>query len=160
MRGRKPRAIEVQEASGAFVKDPQRRPSSIVKADKEAPQMPKVIKNDKVASEVWDETCEVLRESGILSKTDTHLLTHYVLTYAEWVKCAEHIQKHGHEDGTGKTSPQSTAYFKLATQHTKLLPELGLSPSSRARLSVAGVADEKKEDEEDMMSLIKSLKRA
>ena len=76
MRGRKPRAIEVQEASGAFVKDPQRRPSSIVKADKEAPRMPKVIKNDKVASEVWDETCEVLRESGILSKTDTHLLTH------------------------------------------------------------------------------------
>jgi len=160
MRGRKPRAIEVQEASGAFVKDPQRRPSSIVKADKEAPRMPKVIANDKVASEVWDETCEVLRESGILSKTDTHLLTHYVLTYAEWVKCAEHIQKHGHEDDTGKTSPQSTAYFKLAAQHTKLLPELGLSPSSRARLSVAGVADEKKEDEEDMMSLIKSLKRA
>jgi len=129
-----------------------------VKADAKAPEMPKVISNDKVAKEVWLETCEVLRESGILSKTDTHLLTHYVLTYAEWVKCAEHIQRHGHEDENGKTSPQSTAYFKLAAQHTKLLPELGLSPSSRARLSVAGVVDEK-EEEESMLSLIKSLKR-
>ena len=158
MKGRKPRAIEVQEASGAFVKDPQRRTKSIVKADAKAPAMPKVIANDKVAREGGIETCEVLKESGILSKTDTHLLTHYVLTYAEWVKCAEHIQKHGHEDESGKTSPQSTAYFKLAAQHTKLLPELGLSPSSRARLSVAGVADEP-EEEESMLSLIKSLKR-
>ena len=158
VKGRKPRAVEVQEASGAFIKDPQRRPKSIVKADAKAPEMPKVISNDKVAKEVWLETCEVLRESGILSKTDTHLLTHYVLTYAEWVKCAEHIQRHGHEDENGKTSPQSTAYFKLAAQHTKLLPELGLSPSSRARLSVAGVVDEK-EEEESMLSLIKSLKR-
>ncbi len=122
--------------------------------------MPKVIKNDEIAKEVWEDTCEVLKESGILSKTDTHLLTHYVLTYAEWVKCAEHIQRHGHEDESGKTSPQSTAYFKLASQHTKLLPELGLSPSSRARLSVAGVSDDDKDNDEDMLSLIKSLKRA
>ena len=160
MRGRKPRAIEVQEASGAFVKDPQRRPHTVIKAAKELPRMPKVIKNDNIAKEVWEDTCEVLKESGILSKTDTHLLTHYVLTYAEWVKCAEHIQRHGHEDESGKTSPQSTAYFKLASQHTKLLPELGLSPSSRARLSVAGVSDDDKDNDEDMLSLIKSLKRA
>lgn len=159
MRGRKPRAVEVQEASGAFRNDPQRRPNSVIKADRSVPSMPKVIKNDAIAKQVWEETCDVLRDSGILSRTDTHLLTHYVLTYAEWVKCAEHIQKHGHEDDSGKTSPQSTAYFKLALQHTKLLPELGLSPSSRARLSVAGVADENKDDEQDMLSLIKSLKR-
>ena len=136
-RGPKPRAIEVQEASGAFRKDPQRRPTNIIKADDTAPEPPPVVSSDPIAMACWRETTEILASSGILSRTDQHLLCHYVIVYSEWCKVASHVQKHGHEDENGKTSPQSVAFFKLSTEHNKLIGELGLSPSSRARLSVA-----------------------
>lgn len=155
-RGRKPRAIEVQEASGAYRKNPQNRPTNIIKGDSRLPDPPDFIRNDESALEVWNETCEVLRSANILSRTDTHLLATYCSTYSEWQKCHEHIQKHGHEDANGRTSPQSVAYFKLMAQHGKLIGELGLSPSSRARLSVATSDD--KEEEVSIASLLKSMK--
>lgn len=134
-RGRKPRAISVQEASGAYRKDPQRRPTSIVKAASDAPVAPSFISEDPNYLPVWDEVCAILQDQGILSSSDSHLIVEYVVTYVEWVKCAQHIREHGHMNDEGKTSPQSVAFFKLAAQHAKLLPELGLSPSGRARLS-------------------------
>ena len=137
-RGRKPRAIEVQEASGAFVKDPQRPPQHVIKADRAVPEPPKIVQNCNAAMEIWEETVDILQETGILSRTDTHLLTNYCITYAEWLKAAEWVQENGHTTPDGKTAPQSAAMIKLAAQHKALIPELGLSPSGRARLSVAG----------------------
>lgn len=160
MKGRKPIAIEVQEARGAYRKDPQRRPSNVIKADEATPEPPAPVKADKRALAVWDETCMILANTGILSRTDQHLLTRYVLVYAEWLKCAEHIQKHGHADENGKTSPESVAFFKLAADHAKLLPELGLSPSSRARLSHATSQPNDAKENQDITAFIRAMKDA
>ena len=156
-RGRKPRAIEVQEAAGSFKANPSRSPKNKIKADPSEPSVPHVIQSDEDALAVWNETVEVLRATNILSRTDTHLLTVYCSTYSEWVKLHRLISRDGHSTPDGKTSPESVAYFKLSAQHHKLMGELGLSPSSRARLSVAK-SDEDREDETSIASLLKSMK--
>jgi phage terminase small subunit len=81
----------------------------------------------------------------------------YVLTYVEWVKVAEHVQKYGHSDENGKTSPQSVAFFKLSSEHNKLIAELGLSPSSRARLSVATSDPHDAKENSDLKAYLKAI---
>ena len=99
----------------------------------------------------------VLKDCNILSETDSHLLTNYVVTYSEWKKAAIHVSKHGHENEDGKTSTQSVTFHKLADRHMKLMSELGLSPSSRARLSVATSKDQEQQGT-SLASIIKELK--
>jgi len=81
-RGRHPKAIRVSEASGAFAKNPNRRPTNIINADSGLPIAPDFVSADETALKVWNETTDVLKDCGILSRTDTHLLTAYVTTYA------------------------------------------------------------------------------
>ena len=156
-RGRKNKAISISEASGAFDKNPSRRPKNIINGDKRLPLAPDFVIADETAHNVWNETVDVLKDCGILSKTDTHLLTAYVTTYSEWIKCYKHVSVHGHKDENDKTSPESVALFKLSASHQKLLAELGLSPSSRARLSVTTSTDAK-EETTSLASIIKMMK--
>ena len=156
-RGRKPRAISVTEQSGGYKKNPSRRPKNQINGDPRLPSVPDFVEADPEALKVWNETVDVLKDCGILTKTDTHLLTAYVLTYSEWKKCIIHISANGHKDENGKTSPESVALFKLAASHQKLLSEIGLSPSSRARLSVA-TSEERKEETTSLASIIKLMK--
>lgn len=160
VRGRKPRAIEVQEASGAFIKDPQRRPKSIIQADSAEPEPPELIAGDPIALKVWRETTEILASSKILSRTDTALLTQYVIVYSEWTKAAAYVMEHGHAGPNGKASPESTAFFKLSSEHQKLIAELGLSPSSRARLSVATSDPHDAKENSDLRAYLKAVKNA
>ncbi len=156
-RGRKPMATEVAEANGSYRKNPSRKPANIIHAAAGIPVKPDFIELDKTASAVWDETVAVLKECNILSETDTHLLTSYVSCYAEWKKAYLHVSEHGHENEDGKTSAQSMTFHKLADRHLKILGELGLSPSSRARLSVA-TSKEEKQQGTSLASIIKELK--
>lgn len=158
VRGRKPRAIEVQEASGAFIKNPQTRPTKIIKADPRLPDAPDFIEADKTAKAVWDETVDILKDCGILSKTDTHLLASYCTTYAEWLKCYKHVSANGHTDESGKTSTESITFHKLADRHHKLIAELGLSPSSRARLSTTDTKDQK-EESDSLTTIIRLMQK-
>lgn len=156
-RGRKPKATAVAEANGSFNKNPSRRPTNVIKSDSRIPLKPDFVAACEVASATWDQTVDVLKDSGILSRTDTHLLTTYVTCYAEWTKAYKHVAHHGHVDENGKTSPESMTYHKLSDRHPKLMAELGLSPSSRARLSTA--SPDKKEDEgASLASIISALK--
>jgi|DEB0MinimDraft_4_1074332.scaffolds.fasta_scaffold124180_2 P27 family predicted phage terminase small subunit len=158
VKGRKPRAVEVSEASGAWKKNPSRRPNNIIKGDPELPSPPAFVKKDKIAMACWSETVDILQNTGILSRTDSHLLARYAITYAEWQRCAMYIQKFGHRDDNGKTSSESTAFFKLATEHTKLVAELGLTPSSRARLSVASSEPYDAKSNSDLRAYLKAVK--
>lgn len=150
-------ATEVAEANGSYKKNPNRRPHTSIKGGQGVPVKPDFIELDETASAVWDETVSVLKECNILTETDTHLLTSYVSCYSEWKKAYLHVAKHGHENEDGKTSAQSMTFHKLADRHLKLLGELGLSPSSRARLSVA-ISTEEKQQGTSLASIIKELK--
>jgi len=157
VRGRKPRADAVKEAEGAYKNNPKRRPKTTIKADDRLPIAPFYVESDELALSVWNETVDVLKDCGILSRTDTHLLASYCTTYSEWVKCYLHVSKHGHKNDDGKTSTESVTFHKLADRHTKLLSELGLSPSSRARLSVAK-SDAEEEEGASIASIMRMMK--
>jgi len=150
-------ATSVAEANGSYKKNPARRPKNTISGSDGIPVKPDFLGLDETASAVWDETVGVLRDCGILSETDTHLLISYVSCYAEWKKAYLHVSKYGHENEDGKTSPQSMTFHKLADRHLKLLGELGLSPSSRARLSVA-TSTEKEEQGATLASIIRDMK--
>ena len=157
-RGRKPKATSVAEQDGSYKKNPSRRPKNIINGDPRLPVAPDFVKADDVAIKVWNETVEVLKSTGILSKTDTHLLVQYVTTYSEWQRAYVHVSANGHTDkDTGKVSVQSMTLHKLSDRHIKLLAELGLSPSSRARLSVA-TSDVKEEQGTSLASIISAMK--
>ncbi len=145
------------EANGSYRKNPNRRPPNPIAGSVGIPIKPDFVEIDETASAVWDETVSVLKDCNILSQTDAHLLTNYVVTYSEWKKAAIYVAKHGHENENGKTSTQSVTFHKLADRHLKLLGELGLSPSSRARLSVA-TSDTGKKEKESISSLLKAMK--
>lgn len=157
MRGRKPRATEVNEANGSYDKNPSRRPQNMIKADVRVPSAPEIVLIDPVALGVWTQTVDVLKDCNILSKTDEHLLTTYCVTYAEWLKVAKRIARDGHEDANGKTSPDSVAFFKLSAQHSKLMAELGLTPSARTRLATTK-PEEKADQGASLASIISALK--
>ena len=150
-------ATSVAEANGSYKKNPARRPTNNISGSDGIPVKPDFLELDETASAVWDETVGVLKDCGILSETDTHLLTSYVSCYAEWKKAYLHVSKYGHENEDGKISPQSMTFHKLADRHIKLLGELGLSPSSRARLSVA-TSGEKEEQGATLASIIRDMK--
>lgn len=163
-RGRKALAHEVKEDSGAYAKNPQRRPKKTIKAASERPSVPDLISSCAVATEIWHETCELLEGMEILSKTDTHLLSQYVFAYAEWRKCAIHVQNNGVSNDDGRATAESVALFKFADRVNKLIPELGLSPSSRASLSPKLHGTQTKADREEsplsLDSIAEAMKRA
>ena len=158
-KGRPPRAIEVKEQSGYYRKNPDRRPTTIIKGDSRLPVAPVYVTEDPESMAVWMETVDVLEQSGILSRTDTHLLAQYCCVYAQWVRMQRHITNHGVVGDDGKLSPEYKAFVQLSQQHAKLLPELGLSPSGRARLSTATSSPQKEKGGlADFLEEMKKLK--
>lgn len=150
-------ATKVKEENGSYVKDPQRRNLREPSSSKEEPVMPRHL--CKTAKKIWKQTCDVLREMGMLSKTDAHLIEHYSICYAEYLKLYEIVQRDGHISDSGNSvGPASTAMTRLASEHIKLVNELGLTPASRGKLTLPDGEDKKKQAA-SLASIVESMKR-
>lgn len=150
-RGRKPLAAEVKQATGAFRKNPQRENKAAPQADGEAPDMPSWF--GKVEKEKWDELTADLKTNGVLSSDTREILVAYCTAYAKWVEARAKVKKTGLAiegvDKDGNRTITRNAYVsemnKFREQLNKLLPELGLTPASRQKLTSLKL-DDKKED--------------
>ena len=150
-------ATKVKEENGSYVKDPQRRNLREPSSSKEEPAMPRHL--CKTAKKIWKQTCDILREMGMLSKTDAHLIEHYSICYAEYLKLYEIVQRDGHISDSGNSvGPASTAMPRLASEHIKLVNELGLTPASRGKLTLPDGEDKKKQAA-SLASIVESMKR-
>lgn len=150
-------ATKVKEENGSYKKDPQRKNHREPSSSKSEPTMPRHL--CKTAKKVWRQTCDILREMGMLSRTDAHLLEHYSITYAEYLKLYEIVQQEGHIHESGsRITPASTAMSRLASEHIKLVTELGLTPASRGKLSLPD-GDDKKKQAESLASIVEAMKR-
>ena len=142
VRGRKPIATAVKEASGALKHDPQRRNRDEPVGTLGAPTKPDMVAIDTVASEKWEHLCYLLDDLGILAISDQAVMASYCTTWSEWEKTYHHVREHGHScptaAGSVTTSPESHAYHKLSDRLLKLCAELGLTPSSRSRIKAPG----------------------
>lgn len=150
-------ATKVKEENGSFKKDPQRKNQREPESSKAEPIMPKHL--CKSAKRIWKQTCDILKEMGMLSKTDSHLIEHYCICYAEYLKLYQIVQMEGHISDSGNSvGPASTAMTRLASEHIKLVNELGLTPASRSKLVLPDDHD-KKNQAASLASIVESMKR-
>jgi P27 family predicted phage terminase small subunit len=149
VRGRKPLAAEIKKATGAYAKNPQRENKSAPVADGESPVMPKWF--GPLEKSKWSELVKDLTKNGVISTDTREILIAYCTAYAHWMEAREKVKQTGLAivgvDKEGNTQITRNTYVtemsKFRDQMNKLLPELGLTPASRQKLSSLKVEDDK-----------------
>jgi P27 family predicted phage terminase small subunit len=150
-RGRKPLAAEIKQATGAFRKNPKRQNKSAPVADGHSPEMPEWFGERE--SEKWNELSADLKLNGVLSSDTREILVAYCTAYSLWMDAREKVQETGLAihvvDKAGNELITKNAYVgemnKFREQMNKLLPELGLTPASRQKLTSIKLDDEKED---------------
>ena len=154
-RGRKPLAPEVHKAKGSYKKDPQRENKHAPKADGKEPTMPDWFSDLEV--EMWKELVAYLRQMGVLSSENKELMIAYCTAYAGWQVARKEFVACGglitDAKGEPKRHPAGTDMHKFRETMNKLLPEFGLTPSSRGKL----VSMNPTEDESPFAGLLERL---
>jgi P27 family predicted phage terminase small subunit len=151
VKGRKPLSNAVKEASGAFVKDPQRRNADEPKPKLGRPRIPSAVEEDPAAKSRWHWVCDQLESMNLLAVTDQGLIAGYCLDYSMMLALWETI-KGGNvsdmdEKGRTKLKPEANQFHTYSDRILKREAELGLTPSSRSRLKAP---QNEKEDEFDI----------
>ena len=148
VRGRKPTASAIKEANGAFTKDPQRKNHNEPQAPRGMPKIPDAVEADDTARSRWHWVCRQLESMNLLHETDQGLIAGYCLDYSMMLSLWEVI-KGGQvsdmdEKGRSKLKPEANQFHSYSDRCLKREAELGLTPSSRSRLSAPQT---EKEDE-------------
>lgn len=126
------------EASGAYAKNPNRRPKDLPQFVPGAPDMPEIVANDSNASWYWNWCCQVLSEAGVLTTACAPLLTIHALDWAQLMWLYE-ITKDGNVGTIGATggpitSPEASQLHLHANRFLKELTEFGLTPASKSKI--------------------------
>ena len=96
--------------------------------------------------QLWPKVIDDLDRIGTLAQTDGRSIGRYCVILSQWLQSKAFIEKSGEhypiQDEAGNlikfgTFPQAQAFKHLLTQLLRLEQEFGLTPSSRAGLSVA-----------------------
>ena len=134
--GRKPKTAEQKRRAG----NPGKRPlnENEPQPTPGAPQKPDHL--DEVANKKWDDLCIVLDEMGTLATSDQAILTMFCDSWSLYVKACVMIEKGTQLLMSATNTPYRAPWVDLRSMAFKQLlqcsSELGLSPTSRARLSV------------------------
>lgn len=134
-KGRRPIAPEVHKANGTYVKHPERENKQAPVADGNAPEMPNYFNEDEASK--WAELVTDLRTECVLSSTSRELMIAYCTAFGGWIAARRKVQELGQCLGEGdkaKRNPHSVELHKYRDQMNRLLPEFGLTPSSRGKL--------------------------
>ncbi|HSH84368.1 MAG TPA: phage terminase small subunit P27 family [Guyparkeria sp.] len=94
------------------------------------------------AKREWKRISKHLLNLGIIAEIDMAALAMYCQAYGRWQQAEEKLAELGREgmvdhtpNGFKQSSTWLTISSKAAEQMRKLLPEFGMTPSARARLS-------------------------
>lgn len=147
MRGRKPIPTKLKILRGNPGKRalPENEPEP--KKAKKAPGPPKFL--DRAAKQEWRRVAPDLYRLGLLTMADMTSLAAYCQAYSRWVQAEAEIMKHGMlvkaPNGYPMQSPLLAVANKAMKQMKEFLVEFGMTPSSRARVTV----DKEEKDELD-----------
>lgn len=124
MKGRKRKPTALKVASGTAEHNPQRMNPNEPQPPIGAPPKPEFV--DPVASQAWDDCCRWLADCQLLTVVEAGLIRAYAENWADYSR----LRKAWLRDG--KYSP---GYRHTKDSNLKLLAEMGLTPSSRSRVS-------------------------
>lgn len=95
---------------------------------------------DGKAAEIWDEYAPKLERLGILTEIDGLAFGALCVEMAEYIKMRGDATDSVQEFSTGarQVAPEITIAHKCLDKARALFAEFGLTPSSRARLSIGG----------------------
>jgi len=139
-RGRKPIASEIHRMNGTYKVNPERENKQEPQPKYGRPHPSDKVTGDKVAMEKWEHCCDLLEEMGLLTTSDHDLLEQYCITYSLFSSTLAKVRTTGvvlvrtKGEVSITRNPFTTELQKFMDRMTKLMAELGLTPSSRARL--------------------------
>ena len=136
MKGRKPKPREIAMAEGAHIKNPQRYRNTPPPTASQEPQIPEHFQG--VAKEEWEAMEALMRPAGMWSATYSATVEMYCEATARYHEARAKVEELGlaieTESGV-KRNPFAVELHKAKEQRMKLLVELGMTPSSRGRVS-------------------------
>lgn len=145
MRGRKPKPARLKQLAG----NPGGR--KLNTSEPQASGLPVCPDDclDDIGQREWRRVVPLLAEMGILGAVDQGVLAGYCSSYSSWVRAQRAIAKLGwHQvmkrDGAMVPLPLVRMAAQAVDQMRKLASELGMTPSSRSRLT--GSSGAAKED--------------
>src|SRR5690606_6541487 len=100
------------------------------------------------AKREWRRISKELHRAGLLTSIDRAVLANYCQAWGRWVEAEEQLKKHGPIVKSPSNYPIPNPYLAVANkamqQMQRIMPELGMTPSSRSRINVAdaGAGDE------------------
>jgi P27 family predicted phage terminase small subunit len=121
--------LKLQILSGTFQAD---RPV--------VPECPEYL--DPVAKNKWNELCDVLSKTGLLTNADRDVMAMYCSAFSQWREAADMVKKSGLiVRGTGGVcaNPCVQIAANAKREMRDLLTLLGLDPASRKRLRGTGL---------------------
>jgi len=151
MRGRKPKPVELRVLQG----NPGHRPipTNTPKPKPKAPPCPAFL--DDVAKTEWKRAGRELERLGLLTGLDMVAFAAYCQLYSRWKACEDIIREKGITDTISRLDKegnevtlfdQTRPEVVIARQSLQLIKvycaEFGLTPSSRARITLPGAKDE------------------
>ena len=146
VKGRKPLANAVKEASGAFGKHPERRNAEEPRPKLGRPKIPSAVEDDPTAKSRWHWVCDQLESMNLLAVTDQGLIAGYCLDYSMMLSLWEVIKggqvSEMDEKGRTKLKPEANQFHTYSDRILKREAELGLTPSSRSRLKAPQTEEE------------------
>ena len=149
MKGRKPKPTRMKALAG----NPGRRP---LNSDE-----PEVFPSDLapphdlrgLALKAWKKLAPLLARMKLFTDADRDALEMYCTAYGHWKDAEEKIREHGAVVKAPSGYIQQSPYIGIAKQMReemrKLLPEFGLTPSSRSRLNVSAGLGKPKDEHDD-----------
>lgn len=138
MAGRRPKPTALKQLAG----NPGRRPLNKLepKYALGMPDPPESIQNDPVALKEWNRVVPLLIEQNVLTHADYGCMACYCGEYSLYMRAVEYIQEEGITIETPKgirKNPAVSIASDAARQLRAFCAELGLTPSSRSKVSKA-----------------------
>lgn len=147
MRGRKPKPTKLKELAGNPGHRPLNKREPQPPEPERAPYAPRHLSDE--AQKEWRRIVKALMQLGLYTDVDRVALEMYCQAYGDWLQAELKVR----EEGAVLTSTLSGNAYQNPWYHVanreweklrKMLPEFGLTPSARTRLTI----DEPEEEDE------------
>jgi len=148
MAGRRAIPTAIQEAKGAYAKNPGRRNDREPQAEPGWPEIPEAVEGDDLARAKWFETCRILADMKVLTTADSNCIAQLCLAHSQQMRCWEVI-KGGNTVFVGRLRPEAKDFHVYADRIIRCSVELGLTPSARTRVKVV-----KAEEKDDLLEWV------